>query len=266
MAMSNSGRYKIVLDARGSQEGFKEHLGRGIGRFVTELAPRLPALMPEADFTLLFDSRYKRGHIPILPNVAEVFAGTGAPLRGKQEIVRGYLGVGPLLRKIKPDITLFFCHEDAVLFYPRSAVIVYDLIPYRFPGLYGIDKGIKNKLRTRLLASLGKRAKLIFTISECSKRDIVEFWGVPPEKIEVIQAAIDITHFYRRGASEIREVARKCAMPENYLLYVGGIDPRKNATTLLRALSHAITRVPEMRLVMAGKLVGRRDTRNSSPC
>jgi glycosyltransferase involved in cell wall biosynthesis len=254
--MTEKMKNKIVLDLRGSQDGYKEHLKRGIGRYVAELSVRLPLLMPDAKFYYLYDKRYEQGNVPVPVGVEEIFAKPTIPLWGPQEILRAQLAVRPLLRKIKPDITLFFSHEDTILYWQHAAVFVHDLIPYHFSDLYEINRDLKTKIRTRLMVLGARQADLIFTISECSKKDIMRFWDVPSGKIEVVSAAIDTKLFYRRDQTEIAQIRLKYNIPENYLLYVGGFDPRKNVSGMLKALSIARSKQSTIHLIIAGQLDG----------
>jgi glycosyltransferase involved in cell wall biosynthesis len=246
----------IAIDMRGSQNGFKEHLGRGIGRYVTELAPRISALMPKNNFSYLYDGRYEIGNLSGSRFSPRLVATSPVPLFGKQEILRGHLGLPSVLRKARIGAILHFCHEDAIYFGPRSTAFVYDLIPNRFPELYRLDANLKNRLRARIFRAIARRLDMIFTISENSRKDIAEFWGVPPGKIVNVSAAIDPDIFFKRGNEECDKVKAKYSLPQRYLLYVGGIDPRKNIPTLLRAFQSALGQNPEMRLVMVGKTEG----------
>ncbi len=247
---------RIAIDVRGGQEGFKEHFGRGIGRYVTEVAPRLLALLPGNEISFIFDARYPAGSLGGIESVTRHFTKSPVPLPGRQEILRGHLGLRPLLRKSGADVVLHFCHEDALWGGPRSAAFVYDLIPLRFPMQYRVDANAKNRLRARLFRAIARGLDLIFTISENSARDIEELWGIPSERIINVSAAIDATIFHRKGHEECGRIRARYLLPEKYLLYVGGIDPRKNVPVMIRALRAALTRVPELRLVMVGKLEG----------
>lgn len=255
----NQRQYKIALDVRGSQPGFKEHLGRGIGRYILEVTPRLPALMPEADLTLIYDARYEMGRLATIENVTGLSARVSIPLPGKQELLRGHLGLLPLLRRAETDIVLHFCHEDAVIGGPRSAAFVYDLIPDRFPELYRISGNLKNRTRAKIFRFMARRLDTIFTISENSSRDLVELWRVPPDKIINVSAAIDSGLFYKRDPVECRMAVEKYSLPQNYFLYVGGIDPRKNVSAMLKAFKSALAGFPEMKLAMVGKMDIRRE-------
>lgn len=252
-------RNRIAVDARGSQDGFKDHSHRGIGRFISALAPRLPGLIPEAEFFFLFHDGLPRGDFDAQPGVKEIATRPGVPFLGAQKTVNLQFALRPELKKINPDLTIFFSHEDALLFWPGSVVFVYDLIPYRFPKLYNLRQGVKRKLRCRMMEKMARDADLIFTISETSRKDIEEFWRIPPNRISVVHAAIDTDVYVRRNSEEIGAARKKHSLPERYLLYIGGIDPRKNVKAMIKAYHILINRISDISLVMVGRLEGQRD-------
>jgi glycosyltransferase involved in cell wall biosynthesis len=245
---------KIAVDIRGSQRGFKDHLHRGIGRFVLGLAPRLPGLMTDVDFYFLVDAGLSMPEMDIPERVKIVSCGKHLPSIGKFEIIRTQFSVRSKLIGIKPDITLFFCHEDGLLGWPKSAVFVYDLIPYNFPNLYGIDKDPRRKFKMALVKRIACAAELIFTISENSRYDIERFWKIPQSRISVVYAAIDTDKFKPQAPDRIDKIKINYKLPQKYLLYVGGIDARKNVPNLLDAFARIVDHLDGVGLVIAGKI------------
>ena len=91
-----------------------------------------------------------------------------------------------------------------------------------------------------------KRAKTVVTVSEHSKRDIVDLWGVDPQKISVVPNVVS-EEFTHEGA------AHKSASGSPYILYVGNFGPHKNVERLLEAYAGLPERLrAEYRLVLAG--------------
>ena len=80
-----------------------------------------------------------------------------------------------------------------------------------------------------------KRADRIITISKHSKKEIAEHYGFDNALIDLVTPAVDIHKFYRRSESEILNTRAKYGIFENYILFVGNIEPRKNLITLLNA-------------------------------
>lgn len=96
-------------------------------------------------------------------------------------------------------------------------------------------------------------ADKIITISMASKRDIIRLFNVPEEKIHVVYLGKDSRYSSTGDTAEQERVRKKFNLPEQYILNVGTIEPRKNLPLLFRAY----TRLPgnlrqQYKLVIAG--------------
>jgi len=129
----------------------------------------------------------------------------------------------------------------------KSVVTIHDLIFKRFPYYY---KKIDRKIYDNKIKHAVKFAHTIIAISEQTKKDIIEFYQVAENKIEVIYQACDTIFEKTKTSVEINLVKEKYALPANYLLYVGTIEERKNALVILEALIQLPSHV---KLVMVGK-------------
>src|SRR5512133_1311217 len=114
-----------------------------------------------------------------------------------------------------------------------SAVTIHDLIFERLPELYSpIDRRIY-ALKARSAAA---RAGVVIAISEQTKRDLVELYGVPPGRIRVVYQTCHEAFRSPVPEARLREVAARYALPPAFLLAVGTIERRKNLLLVLRAL------------------------------
>jgi glycosyltransferase involved in cell wall biosynthesis len=96
-----------------------------------------------------------------------------------------------------------------------------------------------------------RRADAIITVSESSKRDIVEQYGLPDEKVTVVYEAA-APEFVPSTAARIEEVRQRHGLPAKFLLHVGTIEPRKNLTRLVEAIDRLRARALEVPLVVVG--------------
>jgi glycosyltransferase involved in cell wall biosynthesis len=154
-----------------------------------------------------------------------------------------------------------------ILFYPsvytyfpvlspaKKIVTIYDVIPERFPELVFTTK--KNKLfwDMKVKAAI-RQADLILTISEFSKQGIMDVFGIDEGRIRLADAAVD--DIFRpidaddRAVTALRELG---VDPDaRFILYVGGIAPHKNLTTLVEAYAQLIRekKFADVRLVLTG--------------
>lgn len=104
-----------------------------------------------------------------------------------------------------------------------------------------------------LLPLLARRAARVITDSEFSRRRIIERLGLPPEKVIVIHCGIDRGWFYPRSRAEITRLRERHGLPENYFLFVGSLEPRKNVARLLQAWAKLGGLFPDLGLVIAGR-------------
>jgi len=89
------------------------------------------------------------------------------------------------------------------------------------------------------------------TVSECSKRDICRFHGVPAERVEVVYNAASSRFHESVPTEHIALVREKYRLPEQYFLFLGGFDKRKNVGTLVEAFAQLPREAPP--LVLAGE-------------
>jgi glycosyltransferase involved in cell wall biosynthesis len=87
-----------------------------------------------------------------------------------------------------------------------------------------------------------KRAAHIITVSEFSRRDLMETYGIAPERITVTPEGGAPQGFAPTAAAEIERVRAHYKIEGDYILAVGSIQPRKNLARLLRAYSSLLQR------------------------
>jgi glycosyltransferase involved in cell wall biosynthesis len=85
-----------------------------------------------------------------------------------------------------------------------------------------------------LVPRLARRVRQILTVSQFSKGRIADICHVPADKIQVVHNGVD-AHFRPATAEEIIAARAKLNLPENYVLSVGSLEPRKNLPRLLEA-------------------------------
>jgi len=115
----------------------------------------------------------------------------------------------------------------------KTVVTIHDCIHLMFPEY------LRNRLgyayaRTSLYTAAHK-ADRIFTVSEQSKRDILKFFNVPPEKIVVTPNAIDDRFSTPPSEEHVINTRERYQLSHSYLLYVGNIKPHKNLERLIEA-------------------------------
>jgi glycosyltransferase involved in cell wall biosynthesis len=129
-----------------------------------------------------------------------------------------------------------------------NIVTIHDLVPLRLPYLTLDNK----RYMFRLLTELAARADHIVTVSEHSRRDIMQFFGVPEQRItNTWQAsALPARLLARPEAEAAEDVANLFELePGGYFLFLGALEPKKNVLRLIDAYATSGSRRP---LVIAG--------------
>ncbi len=122
---------------------------------------------------------------------------------------------------------------------------IYDLSLRRYRHTHPKDRAwmFEYFIRTRL-----RYARHILTISEFVRREIMEEFKVPGYMVSSVPLAPDPV-FKQSSMESVTEVRRRFRLPEQYLLFVGSLEPRKNIDLLIDVLTKARTDIP---LVLAG--------------
>ena len=123
----------------------------------------------------------------------------------------------------------------------RSVVTMHDAIFIRYPELYSPTY---RWLFTQKVRFACKAADTIIAISEQTKRDMIEFFLADESKIRVVYQGCSNIFRQPVSAEQIAEVKKKYDLPENYLLDVGAIEPRKNLKKLIQAMAAAKIDLP----------------------
>jgi glycosyltransferase involved in cell wall biosynthesis len=129
----------------------------------------------------------------------------------------------------------------------KSIVTIHDLIFEHYPENYSV---VDRNIYHRKFNYACHTANHIVATSVATRNDIVERYGIDQNKISVLYQACSqaFTQIIQQADKDI--IRAKYQLPEKYLLYVGTIEKRKNALTLLKALHSAKVGIP---LVIVGK-------------
>lgn len=129
----------------------------------------------------------------------------------------------------------------------KSIVTIHDLIFLRYPQYYHF---IDRKIYTYKFRKACENADKIIAISECTKRDIIQYFHIPADKIAVIYQGCDVSFTIPASEEKKREVRDKYQLPEHYILNVGSIEERKNVLLPVQAL---LMLPSEIHMVIVGR-------------
>lgn len=117
----------------------------------------------------------------------------------------------------------------------RTIVTIHDLVFRIHPECYHFFDRIIYNFKFRRACHNADR---IIAVSECTKRDIVRFYSINPDKIDVVYQGCDERFAIESSQSEVDAVRQQYNLPEHFILYLGSIERRKNLLLLAQALKH----------------------------
>jgi glycosyltransferase involved in cell wall biosynthesis len=214
----------IVLDA--------DVLGRartGDETHVLNLLRELPRVAPDLSFAAV------TRHPELVPDGVESIA-----LPARVQEARMAWSLPRLLRRVRPELA-HFQYALPLGWSGRSVVTVHDLSFERDPTAMGrVDRLTFRFVVPRAV----RRATHVLAVSERTKRDLVELYGVAPEKVTVTPNGVDPSFSPAQGGGD---VAVQQHHHQQYLLFVGAIQRRKDPLAALAA-----ARALGLPLVVAG--------------
>ncbi len=126
----------------------------------------------------------------------------------------------------------------------KTIVTIHDLIYLRYPNLFS---SVDLKIYDKKFRSACKRADKIIAVSKQTKKDIINYFSIDEQKIEVIYQGCNKA-FKKSDYDNYELIKNKFGLFDEYLLYVGSIEERKNLLTLLEALKD----IPRKKLIIIG--------------
>lgn len=129
----------------------------------------------------------------------------------------------------------------------KTVVTIHDLIFLRFPKHY---KPIDRKIYNQKFRYACKNADKIVAISQQTKQDIVDFYQISEQKIEVIYQGCNSVFLQKVSKEKKQAIKQKYNLPNDFLLNVGTIEKRKNILSVIKAINQQNIDIP---FVIVGK-------------
>ncbi len=130
---------------------------------------------------------------------------------------------------------LIFSPTTHVLPIGRIPVVctIHDLTPIKEPSH---SSKINSVLKTFMWAA-AKRSRAVITVSECSRRDLIEHYRLLPEKVHVVYNGFDQATFNALPPNEdrLKELQSVHRITDPYIVHHGTLQPRKNLVRLIQA-------------------------------
>lgn len=223
------------------------HGRAGLGRYAESLAGALVVKDP-ARFALFFN---RSGQVRLPTRLQEI---PSRSVRAGYKPWRMAIWLGQLaglgFDRLLPGAELYHATEHLLmpLRHVPTVLTVHDLIFRLFPQHH---KRLNYWYLNAAMPLFCRRASAIIAVSQATKRDLVNFYGLDPAKISVVHEAA-APHFAPAPPDQVAQVQARYRLPDCYLLHVGTIEPRKNLNRLLKVVYRLRRAGEDIRVVIVG--------------
>jgi glycosyltransferase involved in cell wall biosynthesis len=236
---------RVVVDARSAVDPRRT----GVGRYTRALLRHLPPADPETSYVAWYLD--VRG----IGTGSRRFAGWSANLVERATRIPTRL-FGPMSAWIGSPKLEWLAGASDMVFAPnflppptsvRDVIVVvhdlaFDAIPETAPHQDA-------RWRRRFERSLARAAGVIVP-SEAARSDLLRFYGPEPDRVHVIHHGTDAEAFSPASPPEVEDVRRRYRIAGPYIVFLGGLEPRKNLEMLVRAFG--MLEDDRYRLVLSG--------------
>jgi glycosyltransferase involved in cell wall biosynthesis len=189
----------------------------GLPRYVNELSSALANEFPEDTYFLLSDQPFT------FPASAPANLVRGRGPHAAADRQWWLWGIRQSIKESRAEIFHGTNFEVPYLGGTPAILTIHDLSPWRDPGWH--DAAQRVRRRTPWLVRL-RRARMILTVSEAVRREVIGHFGVDPEQVRAVPLA---------ASALFRPLPAASPVAKPFFLFVGTLEPRKNVAALVEA-------------------------------
>jgi len=239
---------RIGIDAR----FFGGEQSKGLGRYTQKLIEQLAAHDTANEYVIFLQPESVQHWTVDNPR----FTVVEAPYRWYS--FQEQLGMPWKIWRAQVDV-MHFPHFNVPLLYRKPFIVtIHDLIINHFPTERATTLGpllyrVKHFAGQLVMRHAVRFSQRIITVSEFSKQDIVNYYGIDPKKVVVTYEAAEAPKAVVR--SDVSQVLADYHIKKPYLLYIGNAYPHKNLDIMVDVLkaSRQQQKDPAWQLVCVGK-------------
>ncbi|MBU1858304.1 MAG: glycosyltransferase family 4 protein [Verrucomicrobia bacterium] len=199
------------------------------------------------EFTVFVNRESSTWPLPKASNFKRVVCPVSATKRSRRYLYE-QLFLPSLIKKYNLDLLHSLGYMTPFVLPCKSIVSIFDIV-YNYPGAFSF---LKKQLLRLLLVISAQRADHVLTISESSRRQIVAYLSVPPEKVTVTLLAPK--NFLGCDERDWPDLASRLGIRDRYLLAFSSLTPSKNIPALLYAFAQVSKSLAEgVQLVLVGR-------------
>ncbi|MCL5951091.1 MAG: glycosyltransferase family 4 protein, partial [Chloroflexi bacterium] len=131
-----------------------------------------------------------------------------------------------------------------------SVVTFHDMTFFLYPQVH---RAYKKLFFTYMMRFSARHASMLIADSDSTRRDILDFFKTDPGRVTSVPLGVSPAFGPLPAGPGIEPLRRRYHLPEQMILYVGVLEPRKNIITLIRAYARLVQSGVGQRLVIAGR-------------
>lgn len=205
---------------------------RGIGRYTSEVVTRLVKASSGYRFVLFGYGESPEPGI-LEDEVLAELEWREIPRRGKPREYpppREHLLYAKAVGEARLDVFHGIDHNMTPFLSCPSLITVHDLILLVIRGPY---LGPKSWLWMEAHRRASGKARFVIAVSENTRRDVHRIWGIPLDRIEVVNEGVGPAYRPVTDDAAIAGALERYGIKRPYFMYIGGFDPRKNIGNML---------------------------------
>ena len=205
----------------------------GVGHYTLELARALALISPSDQFELVSPAPFDRA---ALDEIERAHLPNLRATNPRASSIRGHwwsIGLPLYARRARFDLFHGTNFDVPLWKKRRSVVTIHDLSALLHPEKHRSRLVRRARLRLPLVVRI---ADMIITPTESVKREVCHHLSVKPDKVTAIHSAARRS-FQPLPFPETAQVRQRLGVEDDFLLFVGTLEPRKNLLTLLKAFA-----------------------------
>ena len=209
----------------------------GVGHYTLELARALALISPSDHFELVSPAPFDSGALDEIKRAQLPNLHTTNP---RASSIRGHwwsIGLPLYARRARFDLFHGTNFDVPLWKKRRSVVTIHDLSALLHPEKHRSRLVRRARLRLPLVVRVADR---IITPTESVKREVCHHLNVKPDKVTAIPSAAR-NSFQPIPFAQTAEIRKQLGVEDNFLLFVGTLEPRKNLLTLLKAFAQILS-------------------------
>jgi len=222
-------------------------LSGGTQTFILNILNNLNKIINKEEIEIFYIHNSKRYH-NYFENLRSIY------INSNSKILFDYLYIPLAIMKNKLDIFLFT--KNIIPFFTKckKILVIYDM-GYFVKNLNAYGKLDQAYMKFMIPSSL-KKADRVITISESTKKEILNYTKKAKNKIKVIYMACDNNFKSINNNKKLIKIKNKYNLPDKFILFKGNITPRKNLTRIISAFDKILNQKNKFFLVLTADKKG----------